>query len=58
MAPRVFREVIASHEFLPTIRTDEILLAGVRPRVTCQLIRAGEALPAAGPLALERPLAC
>ncbi len=51
-------QVIRSHEPLVADRADEVLLAGVRPRVPGQLVGAGEALAAAGPRTGKGTLAC
>ena len=52
----VLGKVVRSHEPLGTGGADESLLAGVRARVTLQLVGAREALPAERPGAGKRPL--
>lgn len=58
MAARVLGEVVAAHEPPVAHGAHELLLAGVRPPVTRQLVGAGEPLVAAVPAAAERLLAC
>lgn len=50
-------QMIAAHERLGALDADELLLAGVRPLVTGQLVGARETPLAVGPLADERFLA-
>ncbi len=50
--------MVGPHEPLVADRADEVLLPGVGPGVPGQLVGAGEALPAPGPVARERALAC
>lgn len=56
MALHVLRQVVGPHEATLTNFAAELLLAGVRPLVARQLVRAAEPPPAAVPLALERLL--
>lgn len=46
VAPGVLCEVVRAHEALGAERTAELLLAGVRPVVAGQFVRAGKALAA------------
>lgn len=58
VAPGVLGQVVAAHEALLAQRAAELLLSGVSAVVPGQLIRAGELLVTALPVAFERPLTC
>lgn len=53
----MFRQMIRSHELPFANLANELLLAGVRPLVSGELIRPGESSPATFPLADERSFA-
>lgn len=56
MSPGVLGQVVAAGKTLGTQGTGEALLPGVRPVVAGQLIRTGELLVTAGPVAGKGPL--
>jgi len=52
----MFGQVVTPHEPLAAVRANKALLPRVRPQVSLQLVRPGEALAAEQPVAHKRPL--